>query len=162
MNLPSGKTVERNLEVAKTDFAKKIAELMENEFNGYLVVTVEGYSGIEEGVLFIKKGGIVGASFEYPKFEVAVFGDAAAKQFFNALGSQHGVGDVCELSKQQLELIITFNEKTALVKEITQRDLKKLVQKEYTAEFAKKTLGKALERQESKYNIFKKVGLPEL
>jgi len=161
MNLPAGKTVKK-LETGKADFVNEISQLMKSFFTGYVVITIEGYSGIEEGILFFNKGQLVGASFEYPKFETTVFGDSAAKQFFNALAAKYSVADVCELSKQQLELITTFNEKIILDREITGKNLLKLVPKEYTPEYAKKTLGKALEKQESMRSVFKRAGLSVL
>jgi len=158
MNLPAGKIV-RSLEKGKDNFVAGIAELVKTGFTGYFILTIEGYSGIEEGVLFIREGQVIGASFEYPKYGVSVFGDSAAKQFFNALAAKHGVADVCELSKQQLELITTFNEKTILEKQITEKDLERITPKSYTSGFAKQTLGKVIEEQESVHNVFKRAGL---
>ncbi len=158
MNLPAGKTT-RKIDKGKEDFVETIAELMKTSFTGYVVLTIEGYSGIEEGVLFLSNGQLVGASFEYSKFGTSVFGDSAAKQFFNALSAKYAVGDVCELSKQQLELITTFNEKAILEREISEKDLRRLIPKKYTEAYAKQTLGKTLEKQESMHSVFKRAGL---
>jgi hypothetical protein len=141
---------------------KEFSDLMYNAFNGYLVVTIEGYAGIEEGVFLFKNGAIVGSLYEYTNFDIVVFGDFALQQSFNAAAADFAVFDVCELSKQQVELVIAFNEKIQLPQQIVFKDIGRFFKQKFDSAFAEKTLKQVLKKEESKYDIFKKIGLTDI
>jgi hypothetical protein len=159
MNIPVGQLVEENTPLKGTNLAKKLSSLMLNGFTGYLVLTIEGRSGIEEGLALLKGGFIVGAIYEYVKFDSSFYGNDALQQLMNSSLAEYGVIDVGSLSKQQVELIIAFNEKIELAKPIEAKQIEKIVPKRYDAKVAEKALGKELKKKESKFDVFKKLGL---
>ena len=55
MDLPLGAPFYEHLRTKDTDMLKMIQELMQKEFTGYIIVTIDGYDGIEEGALFLGK-----------------------------------------------------------------------------------------------------------
>ncbi|MAG22257.1 MAG: hypothetical protein CL943_03050 [Candidatus Diapherotrites archaeon] len=159
MNIPIGTLVEENISLKGTDIKQKISTLLEQGFTGYLVLTVEGRSGIEEGLLLLKNGLAVGAIYEYVKFAKSFYGDHAFEQLFNSSLAEFGVMDIGSLSKQQVELIIAFNEKIEFKKALEPKELEKLVPKKFDADVAEKALGKKFKKKESKFDVFKKLGL---
>lgn len=162
MNIPVGELVEENVSLKETNIASKLNSLLQQAFTGYLVLTVEGRSGMEEGIVLLKNGAIVGAIYEYIKFGKIFYSNAALGQLFNAALAEFGVIDIAALSKQQVELIIAFNERIELSQQLSQKDLQKLLPKKFNAEIAEKALGKELKKRESKFDVFKKLGLARM
>ncbi|GEM_PF-884546 len=162
LNLPVGTVLHQLVALKTIDFKKFVLELMDTAFTGYVVVTAEGYVGIEEGVFIFKGGALSGAIYEYTNFDIPLFGDTALQQCFNAAAAEFAVMDVCELSKQQVELIIAFNERILLPQKILQQEAAKLFKKSYDFHFAEKALKELVKKEESKYDVFKKIGLPDI
>lgn len=162
MDLPVGSPVEEGLKSSQVDFEKYLNALVSKQFSGYVVITIEGYSGMEEGILFLKKGAISGAFFEYNRFGIEVFGDSALEQFFNAIKALHGIIDIFALTPQQIDLITAFHDKVLLLKPFNAKNLNKLIPSKYDTSFAQKTLSQILRNEDSKYDVLKKLGLSEL
>lgn len=135
---------------------------MNTPFNGYIVITIEGYAGIEEGVFLFKAGNIIGALYEYTNFDIMVYGDFALQQAFNAAAADFAVFDLCELSKQQVDLIVAFNEKIQIQQAIQQKDAGRYFRQKYDSGFAQKTLHEVVKKEESRYDIFKKIGITDI
>lgn len=159
MNIPVGEIVEENIALSEVKFEEKLLKLSKEAFTGYLVLTVEGRSGIEEGLLLFKGGLAVGAIYEYVKFKKMFYGDNALEQLLNAVLAEFGVMDIVGLSRQQVDLIIAFNEKVELRKPLSQKEITKIIPKQYQVAVAEKALGKELKKKESKFDVFKKLGL---
>ncbi|MDD5148572.1 MAG: DUF2226 domain-containing protein [Candidatus ainarchaeum sp.] len=161
MDLPVGEFIESGI-VSKSGIVKeKLDALLETEFSGYIVLTIEGRGGIEEGALLIQQNRIIGAIFDYLNFNRKVFGDTAVSHFFNAAAADFGNMDIIALSKQQIELIIAFNEKIELSRPILQKDLARINLDKYTPKLAEGFLGNDLLKNESRFDVFRKVGLAE-
>lgn len=161
MDLPVGEVKEKNIVLKEIDIFKKISGLMQKDFSGYAVITIEGRSGVEEGAALVLKGELIGSIFEYLRFDRKVFGDSALLHFLNASRADFGIMDLVSLSRQQIDLIIAFNEKIELGKPVSPKDLQRLVPDSYNPKFAENFLGKELEKKESKFDVFKKIGLAE-
>jgi len=54
MNIPIGKIEEAQIRFSDKKPLEKTTELMQSGFDGYLVATIEGVSGLEEGLLMVK------------------------------------------------------------------------------------------------------------
>ena len=162
LNLPVGTMRKQAAIVKETDLKKQFTDLMYNGFNGYIVLTIDGYAGIEEGVFLFKNGIITGSLYEYTNFEITIFGDFALQQSFNAAAAEFAVFDICDLSKQQVELIVAFNEKIQLAQQISQRDVARYFKQKFDTSFAEKTLQQVVKKEVSKYDIFKKIGLTDI
>ncbi len=152
MNLPVGKTIERDLKLSKVDKKKILTDLFDGLFTGYIVLTVEGKTGIEEGLLLFEKGELKGSIFEEISKENELMGDIALIKSMNAFAAKEGIIDVNSLTKQQVELIIAFQENILITKTTKAEELIKLIPKTYDSI-------KKENKKETKIDIFKKIGL---
>ncbi len=162
MNIPVGNFVEKGIDARKISLEKKLSELSGKLFSGYVALTAEGYTGIEEGVIIMRRGELTGAVFEFVKFGDTVFSDDALKLTANAARAQFAVADIIELSKQQAELVIAFNDKMAFSSPKQPKDLSRVIPQNYDAELVKKFVGDRLRKEGSRSDIMKKLGLKEL
>ncbi|MFH1255727.1 MAG: DUF2226 domain-containing protein [Candidatus Diapherotrites archaeon] len=162
VSFPQGQLLSQALNIKAIKPRQKIEELLGKGFSGYLVLTIEGFDGLEEGVIILRNGSVVGAVYEYSKYGVVVEGPPALQQFFNALGAAVGVMDVVALSQQQTELVMAFHEKMALSRPHAKKDLISFYTQEYSPYFAQNILSTIVKRVESKHEVFKKLGLHEL
>ncbi len=137
-------------------------ELIKKRFSGYVVATVEGFYGMEEGTLVFWSGKIIAASHEYLRYGVIINGDPAVSQAMNAFAAEFGVVDIVELSPTEAELILAVNPKTMAKTSVNPNDVKKLIPKKFSPEYAKKTLSIAFKKTPSKKEIFKRIGLDEM
>lgn len=161
MDLPVGEFLESGIIVKGNIVKEKVAALLETDFAGYVVITIEGRSGIEEGALLLQQNRAIGAIFDYLRFSKKVLGEEAVAHFFNAAKADFGVMDIISLTKQQIELIIAFNEKIELSRPILQKDLARINLDKYTPKLAEGFLGNDLLKNESRFDVFRKVGLAE-
>lgn len=159
MNLPVGKLASQGVKTSEYNLNKEFEKLTEGMFSGYVVATIEGFAGIEEGVLIFRKGNAVGSIYEYNKYGITVYGNSAIPQFFNSLSAKYGIIDVISLSTQQSELVLAFHDKVKLGKELSKKDIEKNYKKGFTTKYAEQVLSEVLKEKKSKYDVFKKLGL---
>ena len=159
MNIPVGEIIEENVSLKEVNLGKKLSGLMSKQFTGYVVLTVEGRSGIEEGLGIIKNGILIGGIYEYIRFGKIIYGDTAIAQLLNSGLAEFGVMDIGRLSKQQIELIIAFNERIELKNQLSQKELASATPKKYNAGAAETEFGEELKEKESKFDILKRIGL---
>lgn len=133
MNLPSGLTIKSGVDVATIDFSELIKQLKEKGFNGYIAITIQGIGAIEEGEVIFDNGKIVAAFYEYFKYAKKVTGDLAFQRIMNASASKHGVIDIFQLTNDQVQLILAFNEQAICLP--TENDIKKLRTEEFSPFF---------------------------
>lgn len=162
MNFPLGKIIQDSIKVTEFNWKQKINEFDSQKFTGYIVITLEGIDGIEEGVLAFLNGKAVACFYEFTKFELNLFGEKALPVFFNAFNAEYGIGEIHETTVQQIELIIAFNDSIKLKKDFSKNDLNKFYSNEFSAKYAKETLSDALNKMESRSDIFKRIGLSNL
>lgn len=162
MNLPVGEIISKGVNLREIDVRKLIEGFYEKEFSGYLITALEGFDGIEEGVLLFKAGVLSAAFYEYGLHGVTVFGDLGVLHMFNSLAAPFIIGDIVSLSDQQVDLITAFNEKSKIARAVTKNDIQKLIPKAFSPEPAKGVLSQFVKKEESKKDIFKKFGLTAL
>lgn len=162
MNLPVGDIISKGVNIREIDARKLIEGFYDKNFSGYIIATLEGFDGLEEGVLLFKEGFLAAALYEYDLYGVTVFGDGAVLHFFNALGAQYIVGDIVSLTNQQVDLITAFNDKSRLSRLVSKNDVSRLVPRAYSTELAKGVLSQFVKKEDSKKDIFKKFGLSSL
>ncbi len=147
--------------VPLTQFSSdRVFELQKQRFSGYIVATVDGFSGLEEGLLFLLEGKVVGCAYSLEYLDVVSFGSLGLAQFFNGLAAKHGIVDVYTLSKQQVELILALEDKIAVDEPLT--GLKSLVVSKYNPETVKKSIPKTSEADSHRFEVLKKFELGEL
>ena len=162
VNLPVGEIISRGVNIREIDVKKLIEGFYEKEFSGYMITALEGFDGLEEGVLLFKAGSLNAAFYEYDLHGVTVFGDIAISHIFNSLAAPSSVADIVSLSDQQVDLITAFNEKSRLARKVAKNDIPRLMPKAYSADLAKSVLSQYVKKEESKKDIFKKFGLTSL
>ncbi len=160
LNFPVGDSVQQLMRLS--DFrSDKVLELLHNKFSGYVVVTISGITGIEEGLLFFLEGVVSGAAHTFDSSDSAVFGTHALELFFNALAAEKGIVETYALSRQQVELILALEEKISA--EEPKRGLSSLFVKSYSPELAQKLLPVQEASEElHKFEVLKKFGLSDL
>ncbi|MDO8628084.1 MAG: DUF2226 domain-containing protein [Candidatus Diapherotrites archaeon] len=159
MNLPVGNPVEQGTELKNFHLVEKTQKLLQNSFTGYVVGTIDGFDGVEEAIIFMKKGEVIGALHEYSKHVIETYGDAAFKACLNCFGADKGIVDVYELTAQQIDLVIAFNEKFQVSSGIGREGLKAFKVSKYTSELAQEDLKGVSKDSESRYSLLKKLGL---
>jgi len=159
MNIPIGAVEKEHLDFAETAPFSLLKQLMGKGFNGYIVATIEGITGLEEGLLMIRENVVVGAVFDALRVNKQTYGVPAIRLVFNLLKAKKGVFDVNKLSKQQIDLIMAFNEKIKLAKDINVSMISKLEPAAYRPEVVSKELALDLKSKDNKYHILKRFGL---
>ncbi len=157
MDLPLGVPLQQSLKTANVDMLNTILELMKKQFTGYIVVTINGYDGIEEGAILFRKGVIIGAGYEFMKYGVTIEGNDAFKIVLNAFKAKHGVIDIYSLTTQHMDLLTAFHEKMLISLKIEPKNLKKIYPREFSDRYAKDVIKQ--QEEVTKYDIFKRAGI---
>jgi len=162
MNLPVGEVISKGVDFREVDAKRLVQSFYDKSFSGYLVVTLEGYDGLEEGMVLFKDGVMAGAYYEYDLHGITVFGDQSVPHVFNSFAAEFVVGDIVSLSNQQVDLVTAFNDKAKIEVPVNKDDVMKLTPKVYSSQFAEGILINVIEKKASKKDVFKKLGLTEL
>lgn len=133
INLPVGTAVKTNVELITVDFLALIFELKRKLFNGYLCLCIQGKEGIEEGTLVFDAGKIVASFYEYFKYNKVILGDKAFVRVMNASAAKNGVIDIYQLSNEQVQLILAFNEQAISIP--SDSDLRRLKTEKFSDSF---------------------------
>ena len=159
MNIPVGEVVEQHKPFSEIAPFKRLEKLLDSDFDGYFVATIEGISGLEEGLLLIKEKKILGAVFDPLRINKQVYGPIALRLVFNLLKAKKGVFDLNKLSRQQIDLIIAFNDRITLLKPVEKQLLSKLEPGSYQGALVSKILELEIKSSSSRHNLLKKLGL---
>jgi len=157
MNIPTGERVAENISVAKVDVRKVISDLESKKFSGYISVTNNNGFGFEDGVLLLKQGNVIGSVHAFLSFDKSIYGDESAALFFNSFASKFGCFDVFKLTSEQMELIITFNDKILFKSQNNQKLFDNYV-KEYKTSLVERYIDKSSGGKD-KYGLLKEIGL---
>ncbi len=162
MNLPVGEIVEQGLDLSELAVRELLESFVGRGFSGYIVNTVSGHSGVEEGLLLFRQGVLAGSFFEYMSNGSTFFGDYSLQHVFNSFAAEKGVVDIVSLSMQQVDLITAFNEKLKVSVEFSKKTFSKYFVKTYSTEFALQAMDSDKESKPDTKSIFKKLGLADL
>jgi hypothetical protein len=162
MNLPVGAAKETGLQLSQEGLSQTALALSREGFTGYLVLTIEGVKGVEEAVLFFKGFEIIGTIYEFSRYNKTIYGDEAFKLSLNAGAAEHGVMDVYSLTKQQLDLVLAFNNKILLRAPVGIRTLHSHKVKAFKSELSEKYLTGLIQKKHSKLEVLKRFGLGRL
>lgn len=157
MDLPLGMPLQQNLKTANVDMLNTMLELMEKQFTGYIIVTINGFDGIEEGAILFKKGTIIGAGYEFMKYGTIIEGNKAFEIVLNAFKAKHGIIDIYSLTTQHMDLLTAFHEKMLMGLKIEPKNLKKIYPKEFSDKYAKEVIKQ--QKEVTKYDLFRKAGI---
>lgn len=158
VSLPAGVVIKTAIDVAAVDFFSLLNELKAKSFNGYICITVQGSGGIEDGTLVFDTGKIVAAFYDYLRYDKKLVGDAAMARVFNASAAKTGVIDIYQLTNEQVQLILAFNENAICIP--GERDIARFKSQQFSAEYEKQI--EAMEPQGSKSDLLKKYKLGDI
>ncbi|MEM4254981.1 MAG: DUF2226 domain-containing protein [Candidatus Norongarragalinales archaeon] len=155
LSLPSGKMLNKNVDVSNVDFLKALVQLQRKNFSGYVALCIKGTGGFEEGTVLFDSGKIVGCAYEYYKHDKEFQGPEAFQRILNAAAATTGVMDVVELTPEQVELVLAVNQKMIFVPD--QKQLESTSVKEFSPLFEQQlTAQQAGEKPESREQLLKK------
>ena len=152
MNLPAGSVVKTDVDVASVDFLGLLKELKSKVFNGYLCIAVKGRAGFEEGVVVFDNGKVEAVAYDYLTFNKSVTGSKALARVMNASSAKQGVIDLFQLTNEQVQLIIAFNEQAIVVP--NEDELKRLKTEVFSNSFEDEITGG--EKAETEKDLLKK------
>jgi hypothetical protein len=158
LNFPYGNPVKTGIDAASVDFLALLRELQAKMFNGYLCITVKGVGGLEEGVMVFDNGKIVASVYEYFKYNKTILGDQAFFRVLNASAAKHGVIDLYQLSNEQVQLILAFNEQAISIP--TEKDFKSVKLDRFNPAFEEQVREQA--KAETEAELLKKYKLGEV
>lgn len=155
MNIPTGKPIIKNVALKNLNYSSMLSDLMAKKFNGYVCLSVKDKFGYEDSFLVLEEGIVKGAYHTFLDMQKDSFGDNAIKLFMSTILSKIGTLDVYSLTKEQAELILTFNEK---IKNNPIKDIKYLNQFA-NSKYKNEIININETQEETKYDLFKKIGL---
>ncbi|MFH1106609.1 MAG: DUF2226 domain-containing protein [Candidatus Micrarchaeota archaeon] len=158
VSLPAGNAVKTGIDVAAIDFFSLLAELKAKVFNGYMCITVQGTGGLEDGSLVFDNGKIVASFFDYLRYDKRLLGEAALVRVFNASQARTGVIDIYQLTNEQVQLILAFNENAICIP--SERDLVRFKSQPFSDEYEGQLA--AFEPGENKSELLKKYKLGDM
>lgn len=126
LNLPTGKMLNKSMDLSAVDFIKVLLQLQSRRFSGYAALCIRGAGGFEEGTVLVDAGKIVGCVYEYYKYNRQFEGSEAFQRILNASASTNGVIDVIELTSDQVQLVLAVNQKMIFVPDQKQLELIKV------------------------------------
>ncbi len=165
MNLPSGELLRQAANAKQADYRRELMAQLAAGFSGYLVVTVEGLEGMEEGALFFRNGQFLAAVYEYPPQLITLASEEASRCCFNALAADYAAYDLVKLSNQQVDLVMALNEPYRLKNPVDRNGVARSFANSFSTSFAEKHLSQVrLQKRfaESRYNLLKRLGLHKL
>ncbi len=154
-SLPSGKMLNKNVDISNVDFLKALVQLQKKNFSGYVALCIKGVSGFEEGTVLFDSGKIVGCAYEYFKYAKEFQGTEAFQRILNAAAANIGVMDVVELTPEQVELVLAVNQKMIFVPD--QKQMENVSVKEFSPLFEQQLAAEQpAMRTESREELLKK------
>lgn len=158
MNVPLGSQVFAGKELSE-ELVRDIVSFMDSGKTGYFCITTEGSRGIEEGLLVIEAGNVIGAHYAYLAFGKEAVAGEALKRVLNSLLAPKGVYDAYTLTSQQLELLKIFNESVLLLERLPLRSFEGLVPVKYSADLER---AEAQALEESRDDLLKRRGMSQI
>ena len=155
MNIPLGTQEIAGKELSE-EIVADVISFMDAAKTGYFCITTEGRHGIEDGLLIIESGSVVGAHYAYLALGTEHVAGDALKRVLNAFLAEKGVYDSYRLTSQQLELLKIFNENLLLLEHIPLRSLEGMVPPSFSAEFEQQELAS---KPEAREDVFQRHGL---
>lgn len=148
--------------LSKTNPVFLFSDLMDTSFSGFVVLTIEGFSGIEEAIVFFREGTVCGSVYSYDSKDIVMFSQTAMDSSFNAFLAKHGVLDVVNLSRQQIDLILALDGRVGIPPGFQKSALQSKLSGSFSESFAQAALNASPSETVAKHELLKKLGLSEL
>lgn len=154
-----GIPIKQGVDVATVNFMGLLAEVMKKKFDGYLCICVQGRGGMEEGTLVFEDGRIVASMYEYFRYNKILMGEQAFARVLNASAAKHGIIEIYQLTAEQVQLILAFNEQAIFVP--VERDLRNVNINEFSIAYEERVQEEKKESKDTKENLLKKYKIEE-
>ena len=141
------------------ELVSDVISFMDAAKTGYFCVTTEGKKGIEDGLLVIESGTVIGAHYEYLAFGTEHVAGDALKRVLNSFLAEKGIYDSYTLTSQQLELLKIFNENILLLEHIPLRSLEGMVPASFSPELEQQEFAS---KPEAREDVLQRHGLTEI
>ncbi len=148
MNIPLGTPFISVKELTTDVVVKDIANFMDAKRTGYFCIMTKGSTGMEEGLLVVESGNIVGVHYEYLRYGMQYTAGEALKRVANSVYATHGVYDAFELTNQQLELLKIFNEGILLLESVPLRSFEGSIPVKFAQEYEDAIVKEATSEQD--------------
>lgn len=158
MNVPLGTQFIVNKELS-SELVRDLVSFMDANNTGYFCITTEGTQGVEDALLVIESGAVVGAHYQYLAFNKEYFAGEGLKRVLNSFVASKGIYDAYTMSSQQLELLKIFNENMLLLERIPLRSFEGMVPVSYSLDFEQQEI---IAPVEERGDVLKKHGLTEI
>jgi hypothetical protein len=152
MNIPEGKPIVKNLSTLKLNYESMLNDLFLKKFSGYVCLTINQNKGYEDGFIVFQDGILQGAYYTLLDKNKEYYSEKALAFFMKGIKILGNL-DIYSLTKEQVELLLTFNEK------IRNKPINSI---KYLNDFSNNNITEELfveEKDENKYDLFKKIGL---
>ena len=140
MSIPAGKARIEGKTLTSDDILADLKRFMMENNTGYFCLTIKGKYGIEEGLLVIENGSLIGARYEYLKIKKEYHAGEGLKRTLNAFFAESGIYDCYELTVQQIELLKIFNEDLLFLEPITLQSLEGMIPVEFSPAFEEEAM----------------------
>ena len=161
MNVPVGTPQIKGKPLRSDQIVADVRDMLESNKCGYFCVTIKGETGMEEGLLIIESGNIIGAHYEYMKYGKEYHASEALKRVLNAFFADKGIYDSFVLTTQQIELLKIFNEDLLLLESVSKRSFDGMIPVGFSHEFEKEVISEFTKEPERE-EILKKRGLTDI
>jgi len=158
MTIAVGKPEELGKALVKINAKSLIGDLTKPDFNGYICVTISGKTGVEEGLMFFKKGRLKISNYEYFKYNTKYIKKEGLERCLNSLIAKTGVVDKFSATEEQTKLIETLKEE-----EVFADDTKIKLPNEFSYQYEDEEIKKHIkEKGVSREDILRRFGITSL
>ena len=162
VNFPVGEVVQSRQLLSNSNPSALFSDWIQTRFTGFVVLTIDGFFGIEEAVVFFRDGETIGSVYTYDFFDVTVYSQIALESSVNAFLAKHGVFDAVELSHQQVDLVLALDDRIRVRFPVKKADLESLFKEVFSPRFGKAALKFPAAPTGERHQLLKKLGLGEL
>lgn len=155
MNIPEGTPIAKNLSTLKLNSESMLNDLFLKKFSGYVCLTINQNKSYEDGFIVFQDGILKGSYYTFLEKNKDYYGDNALAFFMRGI-KVLGTLDIYSLTKEQVELLLTFNEKIRIKPINSIKYLNDFTNNNITEELVVK------EKEENKFDLFKKIGLKNI
>ena len=159
MNIPVGTLKIQGKTLSANSITNDISDFMAQGRIGYICVTIKGEHGVQEGMLIIENGLLIGSHYEYLSLEKRFNAREALERTLNAFYAVKGVYDSYELTVQQIELLKIFNEDMLFLEALDQTALQGMIPMQFSAQYEKDAIE---EKEKTKKDLIDERGLTEV
>ncbi len=158
MKIPVGKCSIKNRKIEGDSAIQDLLQVLSKEKTGYMTITLKGRTGMEEGIVVIEKGRVIGAHYDYLNYESDYVAEKALKRCLNALDAEQGIYEIYTVSGEQCELMKVFNEDFLLLEPRSKERTDASIPMSFSYEYEENEVEEA---EKTREEILKQYNIPD-